>query len=104
MTITDETIDLATLPRKVEDPEFIKACQRFIAAAGRRVGEGNIDALPLLIDLRADLANAVSDAVHGLVDCGGYSYGEIGSRLGMSRQSVHERWGRRSGDPASGST
>jgi hypothetical protein len=34
----------------------------------------------------------MAEAVKGLRDCG-YSWAEIGSRLGITRQAAQQRWG-----------
>jgi hypothetical protein len=41
---------------------------------------------------RYELDAAIAEAVKGLRGCG-YSWAEIGSRLGITRQAAHQRWG-----------
>jgi hypothetical protein len=42
--------------------------------------------------LAADVDNAIRHAVTGLRETG-YSWAEIGARLGVSRQAAQQRWG-----------
>ncbi len=75
----------------VENSEFAAFGRRIIRAAGRRIAAGDVEALPELAALSADLDAAISDAVTGL-RAAGYSWGEIASRLGVTRQAAHQRW------------
>jgi len=75
----------------VENSEFAAFGRRIIRAAGRRIASGDVDALPDLAALSADLDAAITDAVSGLRAVG-YSWGEIASRLGVTRQAAHQRW------------
>jgi hypothetical protein len=45
-----------------------------------------------LLDLSAELSEHISQAVAGL-RASGYSWGEIASRVGMTRQAAQQRWG-----------
>lgn len=78
-------------PRVVENSEFAAFGRRVIRAAGRRIAAGDVEALPDLAALSADLDAAISDAVAGLREAG-YSWGEIASRLGVTRQAAHQRF------------
>ena len=42
--------------------------------------------------LADDLDTGITEAIKGLRACG-YSWAEIGSRLGISRQAAQQRWG-----------
>jgi hypothetical protein len=79
--------------RLVENGEFTAFSGRVIRAAGRRIAAGDVDALPALAALSAELDAAIGDAVTGL-RAAGYSWGEIASRLGVTRQAAHQRWNR----------
>jgi hypothetical protein len=74
----------------VETPDFIKFAERVIRAAGRRVGEGDIDALPLLAGLRENIARAEDVAIAGL-RAEGYTLQEIADRLGVTYQAIQRR-------------
>jgi hypothetical protein len=77
----------------VENKEFHAFARRIIRAYGKRVANGDIEALPELIELAASLDEATTDAVKGL-RAFGYSWNEIAARVGMSRQAAQQRWGR----------
>lgn len=76
----------------VENTEFAAFARRIIRAHGRRVATGDVEALRDLVALSADLDQAITAAVVGLRTYG-YSWAEIGSRLGISRQAAQQRWG-----------
>lgn len=80
------------MPRVVENDAFAAFGRRIIAAAGRRVGSGDVDALPDLAALSATVDDALAAAVTGLRRAG-YSWSEIAARLGITRQAAHQRWG-----------
>jgi hypothetical protein len=46
-----------------------------------------------MISLGDDINDGIAQAVSGLRDAG-YSWAEIGSRLGITRQAAQQRWGR----------
>ena len=46
-----------------------------------------------MLDLAEEIDTAIAEAVKELRACG-YSWAEIGSRLGITRQAVQQRWGR----------
>jgi hypothetical protein len=77
----------------VENREFNAFARRIIRAYGRRVAEGDVEALPELIQLSASVDEAITNAVKGLRSYG-YSWTEIADRVGMSRQAAQQRWGR----------
>ncbi|WBC02679.1 hypothetical protein [Micromonospora sp. WMMA1976] len=78
----------------VENDAFAAFARRIIRAHGRRVATGDVEALRDLVTLSADLDRAITDAVVGLRQFG-YSWAEIGQRLGISRQAAQQRWGDR---------
>ena len=80
-------------PRVVENAEFTAFGSRILRAAGRRVAAGDVEALPALAALSAELDTAITTAVGGL-RAAGYSWTEIAARLGVTRQAAHQRWGR----------
>jgi hypothetical protein len=75
----------------VENAEFTAFGRRILRAAGRRIAAGDVDALPALAALSAELDAAITHAVTGLRSAG-YSWAEIASRLGVTRQAAHQRW------------
>ena len=55
-------------------------------------GDGDVEALALMLGLAEEIDTAIAEAVKGLHRCG-YSWAEIGSRLGITRQAAQQRWG-----------
>jgi hypothetical protein len=78
--------------RITENDEYAVFLQRVIRAYSRRVASGDIEALCYMTGLAADLDSAISQAVAGLRGCG-YSWADIGLRLGITRQAAEQRWG-----------
>jgi DNA-directed RNA polymerase specialized sigma24 family protein len=76
----------------VENDAYLVFVARVITAAGKRVALGDVDALPDLAKLSADLDAALITAVTGLRGFG-YSWEQIASRLGVTRQAAQQRWG-----------
>jgi hypothetical protein len=78
--------------RRVENDEYAAFVRRILRAYSRRVGDGDVEALALMLDLAGEIDTAIAEAVKGLRACG-YSWAEIGSRLGITRQAAQQRWG-----------
>jgi hypothetical protein len=88
---------LAPVPRQkrrdvVENDEFGAFARRIIRAHGRRVANGDVEALRDLVALSSAIDDAIGEAVIGL-RAFGYSWSEIGHRLGISKQAAQQRWG-----------
>ena len=81
----------------VENDQYMAFCVRILRAAGRRIAEGDVEALPELAALQQELDKALATAVTGLRDFG-YSWGQIASRLGVTRQAAQQRWSTGHGD------
>jgi hypothetical protein len=81
-------------PRVVENDEYAAFARRVLRAYARRVADGDVEALTLMLGLSADIDDAIAQAVTGLRGFG-YSWAEIGSRLGITRQAAQQRWGAR---------
>jgi hypothetical protein len=79
--------------RTVENDEYAAFARRVLRAYARRVATGDVEALALMLGLSAEIDTAISQAVTGL-RAFGYSWAEIGSRLGITRQAAQQRWGR----------
>jgi hypothetical protein len=78
--------------RQVENDEYAAFIRRVLQAYSRRVGDGDVEALALMLGLAEEIDTAIAEAVKGLRSCG-YSWAEIGSRLGITRQAAQQRWG-----------
>lgn len=76
----------------VENDDYAAFARRVIRAHGRRVAAGDPDALASLTALAREVHAATGEAVHGLRTAG-YSWEDIATRLGVSRQAVQQRWG-----------
>jgi hypothetical protein len=79
--------------RHTENDEYAAFARRVVRGYARRIAAGDIDAIADLGGLLGDVESALSRAVTGLRDNHGYSWAEIGNRLGVTRQAVHQRWG-----------
>jgi hypothetical protein len=80
----------------VENDAFADFARRIVRAYSRRVAAGDIEAITDLVTLADHLDEAIAFAIGGLREFG-YSWAEIGNRLGVSRQACQQRWG---GDPS----
>ena len=78
--------------RQVENDEYAAFVRRVLRAYSRRVGDGDVEALVLLVGLAEEIDAAMAEAVKGL-RAHGYSRAEIGARPGISRQAAQQRWG-----------
>ena len=76
----------------VENGEYAAFARRILRAYARRISAGDVDALGDITILAADVEDAIRLAVTGLRDYG-YSWAEIGARLGVTRQAAQQRWG-----------
>jgi hypothetical protein len=76
----------------VENDQYAAFTRRILRAYARRVATGDVEALTAMTALAADIDTALQAAVDGL-RAFGYSWAEIGSRLGITRQAAQQRWG-----------
>ena len=90
------TVNPALTPKRarpvVENDDYGAFTRRILRAYARRIATGDIDALVLMTSLSADIDTAIRQAVTGL-RAFGYSWAEIGNRLGVTRQAAQQRWG-----------
>src|SRR5579859_3745510 len=78
--------------RVAQNDDYGAFARRILAAYARRVASGDVEALAQMTALAADLDPAIGPAVTGLRGLG-YSWAEIGLRLGVTRQAAQQRWG-----------
>jgi hypothetical protein len=78
----------------VENPEYAAFARRILKAYARRIASGDIEALALMSELADTIDTSIRDAVTGLREHG-YSWADISSRLGVTRQAAQQRWGNR---------
>ena len=76
----------------VENDAYAAFAQRILRAYARRIASGDIESLALVTRLADDINIAIAEAVTGLRDFG-YSWADIGTRLGVTRQAAQQRWG-----------
>jgi hypothetical protein len=78
----------AAQPRYRETPEIAAAAKRMIRATGRRATT-DVDALPLIQDIRDECDRVLVEAARG-AHAYGWSWQDIGRRLGMTRQAANK--------------
>lgn len=84
---------LQAIPKYKETPDVVQGVVRMVRSVGKRVAMDDPESLALLQALQAELDTAWSTAVAGL-RAAGYSDGQIGAQLGITRQAVEQRWPR----------
>ncbi len=77
---------------RVENDDYAAFARRIVAAHGRRIAAGDVERLRDLVTLAEEVDHATTVAVAGLRRVG-YSWAEIASRLGITRQAAQQRWG-----------
>jgi hypothetical protein len=78
--------------RVVENNEYASFARRVLKGYARRVAAGDLEALRELTVFVADVDDATRVAVAGLRRFG-YSWFDIASQLGISKQAAQQRWG-----------
>jgi hypothetical protein len=90
------TVNVALTPDQTrpvtENDAYAAFTRRILRAYARRVATGDIEALTDMTGLAGEIDTAIGSAVTGLRESG-YSWAEIGSRLGITRQAAQQRWG-----------
>jgi hypothetical protein len=86
------TVKRSLTPKPVENDDYAAFAQRILRAYARRITSGDIDALTSLTSLGTEVENAIRQSVIGLRESG-YSWADIGLRLGVTRQAAQQRWG-----------
>jgi hypothetical protein len=82
--------------RAVENTEFDAFVRRILAAYGRRVANGDVEALRLLALLSSEVDAVTRLAILGLrKEPFRYSWAEIADRLGTTKQAAQMRYGDR---------
>ena len=82
-----------TRNRVVENYDYASFLRRVVRAYGRRVAAGDIDSVYDMARLADDVDAAIRDAITELRAKHGYSWADIGLRLGVTRQAAQQRWG-----------
>lgn len=76
----------------VENDAYHDFARRIVRAYGRRVATGDIEAIAALVALAEQIDDTIAYAIGGLREFG-YSWTDIATRLGISRQAAQQRWG-----------
>jgi hypothetical protein len=82
-----------TRNRVVENYDYAAFLRRVVRAYSRRVAAGDIEAVPDMVRLSNEVDAAIRDAITELRAKHGYSWADIGLRLGVTRQAAQQRWG-----------
>jgi hypothetical protein len=92
------TVNTPLTPKRArlatENDEYAAFARRILRAYARRIADGDIESLTRMTALADEIETAMQRAVIGLRGYG-YSWAEIGSRLGVTRQAAQQRWGSR---------
>jgi hypothetical protein len=84
----------APAPKRYKDnDEYFKMMRRLLRAASKRIELEDPTVLGQLMAIQQDLDAAVDAAAQSL-HAGGFSWGEIGRQLGVTRQAAYQRWGK----------
>lgn len=75
----------------VENADYSKFMARILRGMARRAAS-DIDALPMLLGAQDEVETLMREAV-ARCRAGGYSWADIGARLGISRQAAQQRFG-----------
>ena len=79
----------------VENDKFHGMVRRMIRAMARRVAtDGDIDALADMVKVHDEMGALIAETVRSLRVDHGYSWAEVGSACGVTRQAAQQRWGR----------
>jgi hypothetical protein len=96
LRLVGNTVNDALTPKRrrpvTENAEYAAFARRILRAYSRRIATGDVESLTHLIDLADDIHDAIQQAANGLRTAG-YSWAEIGTRLGVTRQAAQQRWG-----------
>jgi hypothetical protein len=76
--------------KHVETSDYTQTVLRMVQGLGRRVAAGDVDELPALLEVAEEAEKAFRQAGQAL-QRRGYSWAEIGLRLGTTRQSAYRR-------------
>lgn len=98
----ENTVNDALTPKRrrpvTENSEYAAFARRILRAYSRRIATGDVESLAHMATLADEINDAMAQAISGL-RAAGYSWAEIGSRLGISRQAAQQRWGRSGREP-----
>lgn len=76
----------------VENDQYAAFARRVIRGYAKRVAKGDIDALPELASMAAEIDRALRNVAAALYTRQGYSWAQIGGQLGITRQAARQRF------------
>lgn len=76
---------------KVENTEYVKFATRILRALGRRGAASDPASLAALLQLRAELDNAIGATVAGMKS-NGYSWANVAEATGTTREAAYLRF------------
>lgn len=77
----------------VENDAYAAFTRRVLAAYARRVADGDIEALTHLYTLATEVDDHIRYTIADLRQRHGYSWTDIATRLGCTKQAAQQRWG-----------
>ena len=78
--------------RLVENDAFAAFVRRILRAYARRIAAGDVEAIFQMTNVADEFDTLIGQAVNEL-HAFGYSWAEIASRLGITRQATQQHWG-----------
>lgn len=78
----------------VETHEYAAMVVRIVRAFSRRCADSDPEDLARLVAVQKELDAAIHIAVTGMRETYGFSWSEIGSALGITRQAAQQRFGK----------
>jgi hypothetical protein len=82
-----------TASPRTDTADYLAFMRRIMRASSSRVGAASLRDFRELLAVRAELNTCIAEAARGL-NANGYTWEEIGSELGCSRQAAWERFGK----------
>lgn len=81
-----------TRTEPVETMEYAAMMRRMLRAYARRVADADPDDLAVMVAIRDELDELVDDTVRAMRARNGWSWAELASALGTTRQAAHKRY------------
>jgi hypothetical protein len=77
-----------------ENTEYAAMLRRMVKGYGRRLADSDPTDLPDALAIMAELDQAIAGAVGGM-RAAGFSWADVATYTGTSRQAAQQRWGKR---------